>query len=74
MKKDAPGKCDVCGNKPTIKDVKNEFGIVAKTFAWGIIIDSEPSPEKEKVIEMFGKAKFHICMPCFIKSLGVNPK
>ena len=73
MKKNAPTKCDICGQKPVVKDLENEFGEAIKTFAWGIIIDSESSPEEERVREIFGQTKFHICMPCFIKQLGVRP-
>ncbi len=57
-------ECDVCGYS-----VKDSGGLANAA----IVVRLLGHPEKERVMEVFGKTKFKICNVCYLKSLGVKP-
>ena len=58
--------CDLCGDCLTHKGVTDS--------ALGIELDGDHShPQRQKVLDMFGKDRFRICYCCWLLSLGVKP-
>jgi len=61
-----PCLCDVCGI-----DMRDEE---TGKIVYGLSIHVGKCKEADRLIEIFGKADFEICFPCWVKSLGVKPK
>ncbi len=59
-----PIECDVCGYS-----LKDDGGFANAA----IVVRLLGHPEKERVMEVFGKIKFKICNVCYLKALGVKP-
>lgn len=65
-------KCDVCGTEMTIRKKKDEEQTIS---ALRMDLDNgkkNAHPEFKRVKKIFGKTKFTICYPCWLKSLGVK--
>lgn len=56
--------CDVCGF-----DLTDDTGYATKAKEIKLL---GATPERKRVIDIFGKNEFSICYVCYLKSLGIK--